>query len=130
MKSKKNLLMILLPIVLTLTLSAQTLKENKKNSENDLGIDLTKTYSGTEVQAIIDIILEEADNSIDKAYKEGYKQANVELLPEIEYWKTLYESRKNSSFAEYLKYSLIGFSSGLLLGGFTGFTIGIRIPIN
>ena len=130
MKSKKNLLMILLPIVLTLTLSAQTSNENKKTLDNDLGIDLTKTYQGTEVQAIIDIILEEADLSIKKAYKEGYKQANIELLPEIEYWKTLYESRKNSSLSECLKYSLIGFSSGLLLGGFTGFTIGIRIPIN
>ena len=122
--------MILLPIVLTLTLSAQTSNENKKNSENELGIDLTRTYQGTEVQAIIDIILEEADKSIDKAYKEGYKQATVELQPEIEYWKTKYDTRRKNSFTDNLKFSLIGFGSGLLLGGYAGITIGIKIPTN
>lgn len=130
MNLKKNLLMTLLPIVLTLTLSAQTSNENKKNLENELGIDLTKTYQGTEVQAIIDIILEEADKSIDKAYKEGYKQATVELSPEVEYWKTMYNTRKKNSFSENLKFGLIGFGSGLLFGGYAGITIGIKIPIN
>ena len=129
-QERKNLLMILLPIVLILTLSAQTLNENKKNSENELGIDLTKTYQGTEVQAIIDIILEEADKSIDKAYKEGYKQATVELQPEVEYWKTMYNERKKNSFSDNLKFTLIGFGSGLLLGGYAGVTIGMKIPIN
>ena len=130
MNLKRKLLMILLPIALTLILSAQTSNENKKNSENELGIDLTRTYQGTEVQAIIDIILEEADKSIDKAYKEGYKQATVELQPEVEYWKTMYDTRKKNSFTDNLKFSLIGFGSGLLLGGYAGITIGIKIPIN
>lgn len=130
MNLKKKLLMTLLLIVLTLTLSAQTLNENKKNSENELGIDLTKTYQGTEVQAIIDIILEEADKSIDKAYKEGYKQATVELEPEVEYWKTMYETRKKDSFTDNLKFTLIGFGSGMLLGGYAGITIGLKIPVN
>ena len=130
MNLKKKALMILLPIVLTLTLSAQTLNENKKNLDNELGIDLTKTYQGTEVQAIIDIILEEADKSIDKAYKEGYKQATVELEPEIDYWKSMYKTKKNNSFNDCIKYTLIGFGSGLLLGGYSGITIGIHIPVN
>ena len=130
MNLKRKLLMILLPIALTLILSAQTSNENKKNSENELGIDLTRTYQGTEVQAIIDIILEEADKSIDKAYKEGYKQATVELQPEVEYWKTMYDTRKKNSFTDNLKFSLIGFGSGLLLGGYAGITIGIKIPTN
>ena len=130
MNLKKNLLMILLPIVLTLTLSAQTSNENKKNLENELGIDLERTYQGTEVQAIIDIIFEEADKSIDSAYKEGYKQATVELQPEVEYWKTMYETRKRNSFSDNLKFSLIGFGVGVLVGGYTGITIGIRLPIN
>lgn len=130
MNLKKKVLMTLLPIVLILTLSAQTLKENRKNLDNDLGIDLTKTYTGPEVQAIIDIILEEADTSIDNAYKEGYKQATIELEPEVEYWKTMYKTRKNNSFSDNLKFTLIGFGSGLLLGGYAGVTIGVKIPTN
>ena len=130
MNLKRNLLMILLPIVLTLTLSAQTSNENRKNLENELGIDLTKTYQGTEVQAIIDIIFEEADKSIEQAYKEGYKQATVELEPEVEYWKTMYDTRKKNSFSDNLKFALIGFGSGLLLGSYAGITIGLKIPIN
>lgn len=130
MNLKRKALMILLLTALTLTLSAQTSKENKKNSGNELGIDLTKTYQGTEVQEIIDIILEEADKSIEEAYKEGYKQATVELQPDVEYWKSMYETRKKNSFTDNLKFSLIGFGSGLLLGGYAGVTIGIRIQTN
>ena len=130
MNLKKNLLMILLPIVLTLTLSAQILNENNKNSVNELGIDLTRTYSGQEVQQIIEIILEEADASIDSAYKEGYKQATVELKPDVEYWKTMYETSKKNTFSEALKFTIIGFGSGLILGSYTGIVIGVHIPVN
>ena len=127
MNLKKNLLMILLLTVLTLTLSAQTSNENRKNSDNDLGIDSTKTYTGQEVLEIVNIILEEADASIDKAYKEGYKQATVELEPEVVYWKTLYEEREKNTFNTNLKFGLIGFGSGFLIGGITGFAIRINL---
>lgn len=130
MNLKRKVLMTLLMTVLIPILSAQTLNENNKNSENELGIDLTRTYTGQEVQQIIDIIFEEADISINNAYKEGYKQATVELQPQVEYWKTMYETRKNNTFSENLRFSLIGFSSGLILGSFSGIVIGIKIPIN
>ena len=130
MNLKKSLLVILLLIVLTPILSAQTLNENNKNSGNELGIDLTRTYTGKEVQQIIDIILEEADKSIDSAYKEGYKQATVELKPEVEYWKCLYETNKNNNFSRTLMFTLFGFGSGLILGGVSGVIIGVKIPIN
>lgn len=126
MNLKKCLLMILLTTALTLTLSAQTSVKSRKNSANELGIDLTRTYSGQEVQAIIDIILEEADVSIDKAYKEGYKQATVELKPEVEYWKSRYNSSNENIFSDKLKFALIGFGSGFLFGGY----VGLKIPIN
>lgn len=122
--------MILLLIVLTPILSAQTLNENKKNSENELGIDLTRTYTGQEVQQIIDIIFEEADASIESAYKEGYKQATVELKPDVEYWKTMYESTKKNNFSEILKFTIIGLGTGLILGSYSGVIIGINIPFN
>ena len=130
MNLKKSLLTILLLIVLTPILSAQTLNENKKNSENELGIDLTRVYTGKEVQQIIDIILKEADASIDSAYKEGYKQATVELKPDVEYWKTMYETSKKNNFSEVLKYTIIGLGTGLILGSYTGVVIGIQIPFN
>lgn len=123
--------MILLLIVLIPVLSAQELKNNNKNSENELGIDLTKTYTGNEVNEFINIILEEADLSIDKAYKEGYKQATVELKPEIEYWKTLYNEtqkiNRDENIKKYLISNIIGLTFGCALGGVTGFSIGINI---
>ena len=127
MNLKKRALMLLLLTALTLTLSAQTSGENRKSLDNDLGIDLTRTYSGTEVQAIIDIILEEADKSIDEAYKEGYKQATIELQPEIDYWKKMYDVRKSNTFNDNLKFTLIGFSSGIVIGTYTGLNIGLKI---
>ena len=130
MNLKKKALMILLLIVLMPMLSAQTLNENKQNLGNELGIDLTRTYTGQEVQTIIDIILEEADKSIEDAYKEGYKQATVELQPDVEYWKTMYETRKNNTFSDNLRFSLLGFGAGLFLGGVSGVAIGVKIPIN
>ena len=83
-----------------------------------------------EVQAIIDIIFEEADKSIDQAYKEGYKQATVELKPDVEYWKTMYETCRKNNFSEILKFTIIGFGSGLILGSYSGAVIGMHIPFN
>ncbi len=122
--------MILLLIVLMPILSAQTLPKNKKNLENELGIDLTKTYSGTEVNEIISIILDEADNSIEAAYKEGYKQATIELKPEVEYWKTIYENKENIKIKDYITLISISFATGFFAGGFSGYSVGVRIPIN
>lgn len=90
-----------------------------------------KTYTGNEVNEFINIILEEADLSIDKAYKEGYKQATVELKPEIEYWKTLYNEtqkiNRDENIKKYLISNIIGLTFGCALGGVTGFSIGINI---
>lgn len=130
MNLKKNLLMILLLIVLMPMLSAQTLPKNKKISENELGIDLTKTYNGNEVNEIISIILDEADNSIEAAYKEGYKQATIELKPEVEYWKTLYENKESMKLRDYITCISISFATGFIAGGCSGYTIGMKIPLN
>ena len=74
--------------------------------------------------------MEEADASIDNAYKEGYKLATVELKPEIEYWKSRYETRKKNALNNDIKFALIGFGSGFVMGSFTGFSIGTRFTIN
>lgn len=74
--------------------------------------------------------MDEADNSIEAAYKEGYKQATVELQPEIEYWKTKYEDTQILKVSDYITSISIGFAAGFIFGGFAGYSIGIRIPIN
>lgn len=91
---------------------------------------MNKSYQGTEVQKIIEIVLEEADKSIDNAYKEGYKQATLELQPEVEYWKTMYQVKKGNTISNNIKFTLIGFGAGFLLGGAGGIAVGMRMPIN
>ena len=130
MKLKKWLLVTLFQIVLILTLSAQVSDKNKINSGSVLETSSQKTYTRKEVQAIIETVLDEADISIKNAYQEGYKQATLELLPEVEYYKTLYNSQKKTIINEKLKISLIGLSTGFLLGNCTGFYIGVNIPTN
>lgn len=95
-----------------------------------MGIDLKESYNADEVAEIISIMLDEADNSIDAAYKEGYKQATVELQPEIVYWKTLYEENKSNDIKKNFQWMLITFGAGFLIGGTTGFSVGLQFPIN
>lgn len=69
---------------------------------------------------MINILLEEADASIDKAYAEGYKQATLECLPQVEYYKTAYEKlllqdKKNNN-KDKLFFSVAAFSIGLVAG--------------
>lgn len=130
MNLKKRLLTTLLLTVLIPALSAETSKKSNRISATELGIDLNKSYQGTEVQNIIEIVLEEADKSIDNAYKEGYKQATLELQPEVEYWKTMYQVKKGNTISNNIKFTLIGFGAGFLLGGAGGIAVGMRIPIN
>ena len=130
MSLKKRLLTTLLLTALIPALSAETSKKSNQISATELGIDLNKSYQGTEVQKIIEIVLEEADKSIDNAYKEGYKQATLELQPEVEYWKTMYQVKKGNTISNNIKFTLIGFGAGFLLGGAGGIAVGMRIPIN
>lgn len=100
---------------------------NKTNLENELGIDLTKTYSGEEVSSLVEIILEEADTSIQKAYYEGYKQANLELLPKIEVLKYQVDHAKEMKIQNYITAATIGFGVGCLTGGAIGFNIQVKL---
>ena len=96
---------------------------NKKNSENEYGIDLTKNYSGEEVLSMINIIMEEADSSIEQSFYEGYKLGKLEFEPELLYWKSIAETKKRLSFEEKFFSSAIGFGIGFVTGGAAGFYI-------
>lgn len=125
-KFKKLLLMLLLLIPTISRTFSQELQPSRKNSAEELGIVSTRNYSGTEVQELINIVLEEADKSIENAYKEGYKQAAVEFKPEIEYWKQKYSAVQSAGLKTNIKYSLFGFGVGLGVGALSGICITLK----
>lgn len=90
--------------------------QNKQNLENELEIDLTKNYSGEEVASLIDIILEEADVIIQESYAEGYKQATLELLPQIESYKISNNSLKKDKVKNFFITTLSSLACGFILG--------------
>lgn len=112
MKLKKLMLMIFLTVLPIVTLSAQASTTNEKTLENELDIDLTKMYTGQEVNQMIQIILEEADISIENAYAEGYKQGVLEFKPDLLITENENRNIKNSCFHN----SVISFSIGFVGG--------------
>ena len=88
---------------------------------------MNNTYTSEEVNNIINIILEEADKSIENAYNEGYKQATLELKPELNYWKTLYEEESKNNKTTLYKYCGISFGAGFIVGSLTTFCITIPL---
>jgi hypothetical protein len=105
---------------------------NGSRSPNGLsskyGIDLTKSYTGKEVQALIDIVVEEAGKSIDEAYNAGYKQGVLAYKPDAEYWKVKaqgFEKELRSQTTKNLMFCLSGVSIGFLGG--IGLGIGLRL---
>lgn len=88
------------------------------NYENVLEIDLNKTFSGHEVNNLVNIVLEEADIIIKETYAEGYKQATLELKPELNYYKSKYEQQKKTGITKIITTIFIGFSVGYFCNEF------------
>lgn len=116
------LLMLLLTVPIKM-MSAQQSATNNQILENELGIDLTKTYSATDVIELCSIILEEADVSIKNAYNEGYKQAVLEYKPQLTLTENNYAKLKNNN----VKYIVISGSAGIAVGFISGLLVGIKI---
>ncbi len=116
------LLMLLLTVPIKM-MSAQQSATNNQILENELGIDLTKTYSANDVIELCSIILEEADISIKNAYNEGYKQAVLEYKPQLTLTKNNYAKLKNNN----VKYIVISGSAGIAVGFISGLLVGIKI---
>ena len=62
-------ILLLLPLVLTLYAEKSNLSPTASGSK--FGIDLTRNYTGLEVQELLDIVVEEAKKSITEAYNAG-----------------------------------------------------------
>lgn len=104
---------------------------NNKNqiSAEQLGIDLTKNYSGKEVFELIEIILEESDIAIETSYKEGYKQAIVDTKPDVLYWQNKYKEQKKKGIKNTLIFSSVGLLGGFVAGNITGYKIGVKLEL-
>ena len=127
-KLNKRLRAILLLLPLVLTLYAEKSNPSPTASGSKFGIDLTRNYTGHEVQELLDIVVEEAEKSITEAYNAGYKQGVIEFKPDVSYWKTKAEEYERQFLLEYRKkwrWALSGFGIGILGGA--GITIGVRL---
>lgn len=101
----KKIQAVLVCLLMMFQLSANQQTKQKTNSDKGFEIDLTKTYSGYQVQQLLNIVLEEADIAIDKATEKGYLIA----AEERDALQKKYDHEK--------KYRWLYVAGGVLLGG-------------
>lgn len=129
MRLKKFLPLTLLLVLATQTNWAQSRTESKQTSASEYGIDLNRNYTGSEVEALLNVVAEEADAAIDRAFDEGYKQGLLASVPEAEFWKAKCAeleseiARKNRT--KWI-FALGGFGAGFFTGGVIGLAMRIQ----
>ena len=129
MKLKALLLQILFLTLATQTSFAQSKTESNRTFGNEYGIDLTKSYTGSEVMELIVIVEWEAEQAIENAFNEGYKQGLLAAAPDAEYWRVKsarYEAEVLRLKKEKWLYAFGGLGAGLIVGGGFGFTIQLQ----
>lgn len=105
---------------------AQSKTESRQISASEYGIDLARNYSGSEVAALIQIVEQEAEQAIDRAFDEGYKRGLLASAPEAEYWRvkaSRYETEITRLKRERWLFAFGGFGAGFIVGGDLGFSI-------
>ena len=81
------------------------------------------------MERLIQIVEQEAEEAIDRAFNEGYKQGLLAGVPEAEYWRVKaerYEAEINRLKRERLIFAFGGLGTGFLLGGSFGFMIRLQ----
>lgn len=89
---------------------------------------MNRNYTGQEVQALINIVIQEAEKFINESYNAGYKQGVLAYKPDVEYWKTKalgFERQLKKQKRDKWLWGLSGVSIGLLGG--IGLSFGIRL---
>ena len=127
-KSNRRPAAILLMLLVMQMSYAGNGSRSPNSSEPKYGIDLTKSYTGKEVQALIDIVVEESEKSIEEAYNAGYKQGVLAYKPDAEYWKVKAQGFEKELHRKTIKnwmFCLSGVSTGFLGG--IGLGIGLRL---
>lgn len=129
MRLKALLLTLLFLPLTTQTSFAEKKTESKPTLESEYKIDLTRNYTGSEVLEVIQIVEQEAEQAIEKAFNEGYKQGLLAAAPDAEYWRlksARYEAEVLRLKKEKWLYAFGGLGAGLLVGGGFGFTIRLQ----
>lgn len=129
MRLRAPLLTLLFLTLTTQTSFAQKKTDSKTTSASEYGIDLTRSYTGSQVLALIQIVEQEAEQSIDEAFNEGYKQGLLAAAPDAEYWRvraTQYEAEITRFKKERWIYAFGGFGFGIALGGGFGLTVRLQ----
>lgn len=125
MKSKKRTLFVLLISLLMLPVTGQEL-QSIKDPLDLMQIEPSATYSGTLVLDLLDAVKKTAENEIERAYAEGYKQGLLEVSPEAaglkNLNKSLTEEIKNLQRNRWRDYILVG-GGCLVVGTLTGIII-------
>ena len=123
MKFKALPLLTLSLALATLPSFAQTRTKSSKDSGNGFGIDLERSYKGSELLALMQAARQEAESAIDQAFDEGYKAGLLASAPDAEYWKAKAQSAE-SEIARLKKekwlFGLGGLGVGVLAGGGLG----------
>ena len=129
MKLKALLLPILfLPLTTQMSFS-ESKTESSPTSASEYGIDLKKSYTGSEVIALIKLVESEAEQAIDRAFDEGYKQGLLSGVPEAEYWKTRcsqLERELSKTKRQKWLFAFGSFGCGLVAGCTFGFAIRLK----
>lgn len=126
MRLKALLPTLLFLLLTTQTSFAQKKTESKQDSASEYGIDLTRSYTGSEVLELIQIVEQEAEIAIDQAFNEGYKKGLLAAAPDAEYWRvksSQHEAEITRLKKEKWLYALGGLGVGLLVGSGFGITL-------
>ena len=126
MRLKALPLMCLLLLAATQTNWAQSRTESRTTSGSEYGIDLNRSYTGSEVEALLQVVAEEAELAIGRAFNEGYKQGLLSSAPDAEYWKA--KAQTSEAEIKRLKkerwlFAFGGLGAGFIVGGGFGFSI-------
>lgn len=129
MRLKALPLLCLSLLLATQTSFAQQKTKSSRTSASECGIDSASSYTGSEVAEMIQVVAEEAERAVDRAFDEGYKQGLLAAAPEAEYWRVKAEQREAE--IAWLKkekwlYAFGGLGAGFLVGGGIGFAVRIR----
>lgn len=81
------------------------------------------------MEALLQIVSEEAEAAIDRAFDEGYKQGLLVSVPETEYWKMragAYQAEITRFKNERWLFAAGGLGAGFIVGSGFGFTIRLQ----
>lgn len=125
MKSKKRTLIVLLISLLMLPVTGQEL-QNIKEPLDLMQIEPSATYSGTLVLDLLDAVKKTAENEIERAYAEGYKQGLLEVSPEaaaLEFLNKELEKELAGIKQKRWRDIMLAGAGGVVLGALTGIII-------